>query len=66
MVRMTATASDHRVERSEWSFVHSETTTRICVTFPVTASRGTDTTLATLLLMLRPPPARPRRRGRPP
>ena len=30
-----ATSSDQRVDRSEWSFVHSETATRHCVTLPV-------------------------------
>jgi hypothetical protein len=27
--------SDHRVERNEWSFVHSDSATRACVTLPV-------------------------------
>ena len=42
IVSTTATASDHRVERSEWSFVHSETITRTCVTRPLNASGGID------------------------
>jgi len=59
MVRMTATTSDQRVERSEWSFVHSETTTRSCVTRPVKARRGTAGAIA-----FTPPPPRGTRRRR--
>ena len=52
IVSTTAAKSDQRVERSEWSFVHSETITRSCVTRPVCSSRG----MAGAATLLTPPP----------
>ena len=59
IVSKTAASSDQRVERREWSFVHSERATLVCVTRPVCAALGRWPAFA--IALMRPP----RRRARP-
>src|ERR1700751_363773 len=54
IVRRKPTASDHFVDRTERSFVHSESRTRGKVTRPVLASRGRRT--VGVIELMRPPP----------
>lgn len=57
VIKITATSSVHTVDRSERNFVHSERSTRACVTFRT----GTLAAGAEVRTLIRPPPPLPSR-----